>query len=303
MRKSVFVVLLLFAAACTSDQNEFTDTPTVETGLFEKKMTFQDSLRSYFVYVPESYQQEAPLPLLLTFHGYTGNAGSIMRYSGYNDLADSFGFIAVYPQGTLLKGNTHWNVGGWTLESTANDVAFIDELLDELTTKYAIDKDRIYANGMSNGGYMSFLLACQADSRIAAIASITGAMTPQTLNACSPQQSVPILQIHADADGTVPYAGDPTWTIGINDVLAFWTKHNGTETEPVITALPDIDPNDGSTVEKHTYKASASSAPVIHYFVKGGGHDWPGAWGNKDFSASETTWDFLSQFERNNSTN
>ncbi|MBO6793687.1 MAG: hypothetical protein JJ895_07245 [Balneolaceae bacterium] len=299
MKIRVVVFLLFFStAACTSNQDQSIETSAVETGLFEKEMTFQDSLRSYFVYVPESYQHDSPMPLLFTFHGYTGNARSIMRYSGYNDLADSLGFIAVYPQGTLLEGKTHWNVGGWTLESTVDDVAFVNQLIDELTTEYAIDEDRIYSNGMSNGGYMSFLLACQADSRIAAMASITGAMTPQTIDACSPQKSVPVLQFHADTDETVPYTGDPAWTIGIEDIIDYWVAHNGTQTEPEISAMPDIDPNDGSTVEKHVYKASTTEAPVIHYFVKSGGHDWPGAWGNKDISASEITWEFLSRFEK-----
>ncbi len=294
------VVFLLFLsiAACTSNQNEIIESPTVETGLFEMDMTFQDSLRTYFIYIPDSYNVDAPLPLLLTFHGYTSSAKTIMNYSNYNNLADSLGFIAVYPQGTLLEGTTHWNVGGWTLESKTDDVAFVDKLIEDLTAEYAIDEDRIYTNGMSNGGYMSFLLACQPNSRFAAMASITGAMTPQTLSACSPQQSVPVLQIHADTDETVPYAGDPSWTISIEDIIDFWVTHNGTLTDPEITALPDIDPNDGSTVEKHVYKASASAAPVIHYFVKSGGHDWPGAWGNNDFSASEITWEFLSQFRK-----
>ncbi len=298
MKISVLVVLLVYATACTSVSNKNNSKPAFETGLFEKEMVFQDSVRSYFIYVPESIQQQSAAPLLLTFHGYTSNAQRIMNFSGYNQLADSMGFIAVYPQGTLLEGKTHWNVGGWTLESPVNDVAFVDSLIHQLVDTYPIEEERIYANGMSNGGYMSFLLACQPDSRIIAIASITGAMTPQTLDACSPQKPVPVLQVHADTDQTVPYAGDPAWTIGIEDILDYWIANNQADNTAEISALEDIDPNDGSTVEKFVYNAPDTNAPVVHYYVKNGGHDWPGAWGNKDFSASEISWEFLSQFTK-----
>jgi polyhydroxybutyrate depolymerase len=297
----IVVILLtsLTVYSCTESNNNTDDLASIETGLFQKEMLFQDSLRSFFVYIPESVQSLESIPLLFTFHGYGSNAERIMSYSGYNELADSLGFIAVYPQGTLLEGRTHWNVGGWTLESPVDDVAFVDSLINQLSNTYPINQERIYANGMSNGGYMSFLLACQSDSRIAAVASITGAMTPQTLEACSPQKPVPVLQIHADTDQTVPYAGDPIWTIGIEDILNYWIANNQADNTAEITALEDVDPNDGSTVEKFVYNAPDTNAPVVHYFVKNGGHDWPGAWGNKDISASEITWEFLSQYSKN----
>ena len=101
-----------------------------------------------------------------------------MAYTGFNDIASEENFIVVYPQGSYFNGTTHWNVGGWTLGSSVDDVAFIDFLIDAISEDYLIDSERIYSTGMSNGGYMSFLLACQLSERIAAIAS--GAGSPPT---------------------------------------------------------------------------------------------------------------------------
>ena len=81
---------------------------------------------------------------------------TIMNYTNFNYISDTAGFIVVYPQGTLLQGTTHWNVGGWTLGSTIDDVGFIRNLLDSISYEYNIDSFRVYSTGMSNGGYMSF---------------------------------------------------------------------------------------------------------------------------------------------------
>ena len=102
------------------------------------------------------------VPLLFNLHGFTGTSTSQLNYADFRDIADEEKFILVYPQGTLLDGrDTHWNVGSWTLSSTTDDVEFFDMLIADLAENYNIDLDRVYATGHSNGGYMSFLLACQ----------------------------------------------------------------------------------------------------------------------------------------------
>jgi len=262
-------------------------------------LTHDEMERYYYLTVPESYSAEEPMPLLLVFHGYTSSARKIKSYSGFDELAEKEGFIAVYPQGTLLEDNTHWNVGGWTLKSSADDVGFVEALLDHLTEAYAIDTDRIYATGMSNGGYMSFLLACQVSDRIAAIASVTGSMTPQTYNKCDPERPMPVLQFHGTTDPTVPYEGDERWTQSIDDVLTFWKSFNHTKTLPDPQPMPDLDPEDGSTVERYVYDNAKTGIAVEHYKVIGGKHDWFGARGNKDIQATQIIWAFLSKYDLN----
>ena len=263
----------------------------------ENKTISHDGVdREYIVHVPSYYDGSEPLPLLFCFHGYTSNANALMLYSGFNNLSESRNFIAVYPQGLLHLGNTHWNVGGFTIGSTVNDVDFVDTLLDELLQNYNIDESRVYSTGMSNGGFMSFLLACQLSNRITAVASVTGSMTPETYNACNPQRIVPVLQIHGDDDSVVPYNG-AIWTRPINDVLSYWSDHNNCKIMPEVYSINNTNESDGSTVIQLVYDEGSNCSSVIHFKVEGGGHDWPGAWGNMDINASIEVWDFLSQYD------
>lgn len=151
---------------------------------------------------------------------------------------------------------------------------------------------------MSNGGFMSFLLACQLSERIAAVASVTGSMTPETFTACNPQHSIPVLQIHGTSDSTVPYLG-ASYTKPINQVIEYWKDNNNIKVSADTSAIENINTSDGSTVEKIQYQKGNSSSLVVHYKVEGGEHTWPGAWGNMDIKSSAIVWNFLSQFEKN----
>ena len=275
------------------------------TNLTQAQQTLNESFlhngvqRDYTIHIPTNYVQGNAVPLLFCFHGYTSNAGNIMFYSNFNAISDTANFIVVYPQGTLLSGSTHWNVGGWTTGSTADDIGFTEAMIDSISADYSIDPKRVYSTGMSNGGYMSFLLACQLSSKIAAVASITGSMTPQMYNACNPQHPTPVLQVHGDADGTVPYNGDPTWTKSITDVIAYWVDYNNCDTSASINSLPNINTGDGSTVDQFVNTNGDNCSSVEHFKVYGGDHDWPGAWGNMDMNASIEIWRFLSRYHIN----
>lgn len=254
--------------------------------------------RDYIIHIPASYDSNSSIPLVLCFHGYGGSALG-MSYTSFNYIADTANFIVVYPQGTLLQGVTHWNVGGWTLSSNTDDVGFISSLLDSLSNQYNIDQTRIYGTGMSNGGYMSFLLACQLSNRIAAIASVTGSMTPQMYNVCDPQRPVPILQIHGTNDQTVPYFGDPSWTESISNVLQYWVDHNNCNALPSVYSFPNINLFDGSTAERSTWFNGDNSVVTDHIKVIDGGHDWFGVWGNMDIYSSAEIWNFFAQYDIN----
>ncbi len=258
---------------------------------------FHDNLkRDYIIHIPSSYDNETPVPLVLCFHGYGGSASGI-SYTNFNYVSDTANFIVVYPQGTLFKGKSHWNVGGWTLGSNIDDVNFISSLLDSLSESYNINQSRIYSTGMSNGGYMSFLLACQLSERIAAIASVTGSMTPQTYNLCNPQRPIPVLQIHGTKDRRVPYKGNPKWTLSINKVLEYWINHNNCDTSPSEMSFPDINISDRSHVSRLTWLNGDNSVVTDHIIVHGGGHDWFGAWGNMDIHSSAEIWRFFSKYD------
>jgi polyhydroxybutyrate depolymerase len=267
-------------------------------GTFNATITHDGLERSYIIYVPASYDPTIPSALVLCFHGYSSSANTIWFYSGFNKIADTANFLVAYPQGTLLEGVTHWNVGGWTNNSTTDDIGFTNALLDSISADYSIDSTRVFATGMSNGGFMSFLLACQLSERIAAVASVTGSMTTETYNACDPQHPTPVLQIHGTSDGTVPYLG-ASWTKSISEVMDYWVDFNNTNTVATRASIEDINKGDGSTAEKIRYAAGDSCSSVTHYKITDGDHDWPGAWGNLDINASALIWDFFSQHDIN----
>lgn len=262
-------------------------------------ITHDGMQRDYILYVPAIYDGTTNVPLLFNFHGYTSNANQQLFYGDFRPIADTANFIVVHPQGTLDNtGNTHFNVG-WG-GSSVDDFSFTSALLDTLISQYAIDADRVYSTGMSNGGYMSFNLACNLSDRIAAVGSVTGAMVSTTLSNCNASHTTPIIQIHGTNDATVPYNGS-AWSAGIPDILNFWSTYNGCTPTPIIEAMTDTDPTDGSTVEKHSYYDNNGCTTVLHYKITGGGHTWPGApidigGTNYDINGSVEVWKFVSQF-------
>jgi len=259
--------------------------------------------RDYILYIPELYDGSSDVPLVLNFHGFGSNANQQMFYGDFRDIADTEGFLLAHPEGTTFIGNQFWNVGFPGLSSTIDDVGFTEALIDELAASYAIDLDRVYATGMSNGGFMSFLLACQLSEKVAAVASVTGSMTQDTFNDCNAQLPTPVLQIHGTEDDVVLYNGN-TLSIPIADVISYWVDYNNCETTPTTTTLPDLDVLDGSTIEHSVYEDGDNGITTEHMKVIGGGHTWPGSilnttGTNQDIDASMEIWLFFSRYDIN----
>lgn len=263
---------------------------------------YHDGLtREYIVYIPAVYDGSIAVPLLFNFHGWTMTAEEQMTWvADMRPIADTANFILVYPQGSLFQGNTHWNVGGWTSGSTADDVGFTEAMIDTLSANYNIDPDRIYSCGYSNGGFFSFELSCQLSNKIAAIGEVAGSMTDDTYNACNATHPTPVLTIHGTDDGVVNYQGYyPPFILSQDEVISHWVDYNNTSTTAIITDLPDIDPTDGSTVQLIRYENGDNCVAVEHYKVIGGGHDWPGNFGNMDINANSVIWKFVSKYDIN----
>ena len=256
--------------------------------------------RRYIIYKPKSYTENSPLLFML--HGFGSNMNNILAYSKMNDVADQNGFMICYPQGTtLVTGQAHWNAN--LQMSTVNDIDFLSFLALKIQEEYKTSKENIFSSGMSNGGFMSFLLACQLSEKIAAIASVTGSMTFDTYDNCNAQHPTPILQIHGTSDNIVPYNGN-TGSLSIDDVISYWVNYNNCDTNPTITTFPDLDPSDGSTVEHIIYSGGDNASTIEHMKVIGGGHTWPGSvfnspGTNQDINASMEIWQFFSRFDIN----
>ncbi len=260
------------------------------------RITHNGRDRDFRLYIPSTYENsEKPLALIFNMHGFTSTAAQQELSSEMNKVAEKDNFLVCYPNGI----NRSWNVG-WSFGSTADDVDFISELIDYIGEKYDLDKSRVYACGMSNGGFMAFRLACELSDKIAAVASVTGSMIPEAISACQPNKAVPVLQIHGTQDFVVNYNGSNI-AAPIDDVLNLWIRNNKCPEEPIITELPDINTTDNTTTEIIKYGPCDNQTEVIHYKIQNGGHTWPrlnatAAGTSRDFDASQVIWDFFSKF-------
>ena len=262
--------------------------------------------REYLLYVPASYTGNTAVPLVFNLHGYTSNNTEQLFYADFRPIADTANFIIALPNGTKdTQGNRFWNT--FLGNSTVDDVGFIRDLLNSLQATYNIDTNRVYSTGMSNGGFMSYSLACELGDRITAIASVTGTMIQSKLNACNPVRPVPVMQIHGTADNTVPFNGSQVSTfVSIPVLVDTWAGFNNCNPVPAITQVPNISTTDGCTAEHYLYTGGDQGSTVEFYKITGGGHTWPGAAftigvTSQDFSASKEIWRFFSQYRLNQS--
>lgn len=265
--------------------------------------------RSYLLHLPPNYAQAAALPLVLVLHGGGGNASNAAMMSGMSARADRAGFIVAYPNGTGRRDDRllTWNAGnccGQALDQGVDDVGFIRMLIADLAGRYKVDSRRIYVTGMSNGGMMTYRVACELADVIAAAAPVAGALNPPE---CRPGRPVPLIIFHGTADQHVLYeGGPPRKTIdshprvdaSVADAVAFWTANNG------CPAAPASEERDG--VVRDTYAGCRDGAEVVLYSIQGGGHAWPGgergsALGDQPsdaIAASDLMWEFFARHPR-----
>ena len=208
MKNLILLIILVFSFSCSTDELEkdgYDKDGNSYDGPIET-ITHNGVERKYIIYTPQGYDGNSKLPLLLNFHGYGGQAGDYMSYTNMRSTADSENFILVYPQGTDLDGSPHWNaaLNGGDNKSDVDDFGFIEALINKLSSENLIDLKRVYAVGYSNGGMMSYALACYKSNLIAAIGSVSGYMLQSTSSVseseCTPSHSIPLIKLHGTTD-------------------------------------------------------------------------------------------------------
>jgi polyhydroxybutyrate depolymerase len=235
--------------------------------------------REYLLYVSPNYDSTKPTPLVISMHAGATWPAQQKNLSGWNRLADEHGFIVVYPSGTgevgLIDMPRIWPVDRES--DRTRDVRFISELIDTLEATYNIDPTRIYANGMSNGGAMAFVLSCTLSDRIAAVGMVAAAQS-RPFDWCTDDRPVPMIAFHGTADPIVPYQGGP---LGdpfnpvkpiyppVRDWTAKWARRNRCGLDPVESVAV-------THVTRLEYTDCAEDATVVLYTIQGGGHTWPG---------------------------
>lgn len=286
----VWVVGALLLAACSSDgggtargtgpgdwvAGDYPEGPTEQTYLTIDGVPGQDGPRQYKVHVPPSYDPNVPTPLVFCFHGLGQNAVAFcINGAGMVEKSDAEGFLLVMPTG---QGNS-WNGGtccGGASSSGLDDVALVRAIFDEVGTHLNVDLDRVYATGLSNGGYMSFRLACEAADIFAAIAPGSGTLgindigggtsTSSDFTTCEPSEPVAVLEMHGTADGLVSYS-----------LQKRSLDHFAEAAGCALTTVPAMQPLSSGDTTCVTYEGCPSGIEISGCTVDGGGHVWFGS--------------------------
>lgn len=233
--------------------------------------------REYTLHVPPGYDANRPTPLVITIHGASLWPAAQQENSQWDRVADREGFIVLYPSGRTGNGPRHFD---------AEDVTFIADLIDSVQRTHNIDRTRIYANGLSNGGGLSFLLSCTMPDRIAAVGLVAAAhLFPASM--CRDLRPVPMIAFHGTADDATPYEGGKSWVVprpfpSIPKVTAAWATRNQCAPAPAESRVA-VD------VTRREYTTCVSGAPVVLYTIEGGGHTWPGGRDLPEWFAGKTT--------------
>jgi len=272
--------------------------------------------REYIIHVPENLNQDSPIVFVI--HGYTGSAEGIAAYTGMNNIAEREGFIAVYPQGTIdSNGNTFFNVGyEFNDDSPINDVLFIRELVRSISQEFNLKRKKAFATGMSNGGDMSYLLACTSSDLFKAVAPVAGVLMKGLKDSCELSSPVPIFEIHGTADKISLFEGDLNNEGGwgayydLPSTIDFFAERYQL-TNKSVKQMTSKESGADYDIFFERHWADDLEEEVWMYRIEDGRHVWPGiklnwwdnplAWfyfgsGNEDINASEEVWAFFKKY-------
>ncbi|BFI95560.1 MAG: PHB depolymerase family esterase [Rhodanobacter sp.] len=237
--------------------------------------------RSYRVHVPPG-ASDAPRPLLLVFHGGGGTARGMPSLTHMDEVADREGLIVAYPQGV----DRHWNDGRDSIKNKVDDVGFVRALIDRLEHDDNVDRTRVYAAGISNGGIFVERLACDLSDRIVGIAAVAGTLAQDYAPACHPPRPVSVLQFDGTADPIMPYAGGRVADFGghgeggrvlsVDATTAFWARTDGCTTASTQQRLPVKAALDPTRAYFRSWQGCRNGSAVALYSIRDGGHAWPG---------------------------
>ena len=265
-------------------------------GYISETIQYDGLTREYSIYVPASYDGTNSFPLLFNFHGGGGDIASQIAIADMSPIADTENFIVVYPQ--ARQDPSDGNSFNWIpkVPGTFDDVPFISSLIDTIAINYEIDQNRIYACGYSLGGDMSFELACKLNSRIAAIAPVARTMQANPDSFCFPEHPTGVLTILGTDDNNSQYNGitydGVEYYLSAAATHSYWANHNNCDVNPTMSTV-------SPSVERYTWSTTSGCSYVEELKVIGGGHDWPGSFGNMTIDASEEIWQFVSRYDIN----
>ncbi|MEO8612056.1 MAG: PHB depolymerase family esterase [Chloroflexota bacterium] len=267
--------------------------------------------RTYELHVPDVYQDGQAVPLLMVLHGASGSGARTEKWLGFDDLADSENFIAVYPDG--IYNNWDFGAGVPTPDGSAvhiDDVGYLVWLVADLEKTYSIDPARVFVTGNSNGALMAYRLACEARDTFQAVAGVAAGVFVPAVQKCQ-DRPISVLFMQGTEDNILPWDGTDIngRHLGLSaaESLAFWTQLNHCNTAKDAVKpenLPDTDSTDHSKVTRISITDCADGSQVQFYAIVGGGHTWPGrpfdvgfdlGAVNLDIDATQIIWDWFAE--------
>lgn len=274
-----------------------------------------DYERSYEFYVPLNFNPVHVYPLVFVLHGGGGKAKGIIRGTRgrFNTLADSDGFIVIYPNGV----GKSWNDGARDTSGVArklniDDVGFIEKVIEDMDSRMNIDQNNIFVCGISNGGFMAQRLAFELSDKIKGIGVVAANLSVVLSQKKFPKNPASAIFINGTEDPLVPYRGGSVTVLrqkrgeilSVAQTINIWKEINQCSQIDKKVNLPDINKKDECTAEKTVYENPANSnQKVIEIKIQGGGHTWPGTRQylpkglvgntNRDFNGCDEIWSFF----------
>ncbi|MCH9687861.1 MAG: prolyl oligopeptidase family serine peptidase [Deltaproteobacteria bacterium] len=228
---------------------------------------FSGMTRSYDLFVPQAYEPQRPMPLVLGFHGHLGSPSSAASGSMLDPMAQTRGFIAAYPQGL----GASWNGGqccGPAYVYDEDDVGFAVAVVEQVSAQLCVDPGRVYATGISNGAFLVQRIACEAAEHFTAVASVAGVLGIPAAD-CTPSTPIAVWHVHGTADQFVPYEGNGPGYPPVPEMMEGWAARNGCDRDPTTVLQRD-------EVQCDSWPGCTDAVEVTLCTVQGGGHCWPG---------------------------
>ena len=242
--------------------------PALAPGDSTRMLTVANTNRTYILHVPNTYSGDQPVPLVIDFHGFGGSGQGERNSSSYVAATAGDGAILAFPSGLSDGAGPGFNFGPCCV-SGVDDIAFARAMVAQIQASACIDDKRIYAVGFSNGGGMSYKLACDAADLFAAVAPAAFDFTVETVDTCLPSRPISVVAQRGTNDPVVPFNGafigvvpsHPMTNLGAQATFDKWAELDG-----CLGATEDIGNN---CVTRSQCKAGVE---ITLCTIQGGGH-------------------------------
>ena len=302
---------IIFIVNVTNDENDDANNSSPSCNnqsqeILFCEMVWEEINREFYIVNPSNLNSDNQLPLLISLHGGADYADANMQYTGFLDIINEKGFVAIFPQGTVAagKGDTGWYAGGDCTNLEVCDLSFIERLIDYSIEDLNIDENRVYVSGFSNGAFMVYTLACFLSNRIAAFAPVSGSMSPDDYQICNPQRPIPVIHIHGTSDDSIPIQGND-YVTPLQQVSSYLSSLNNCSQNSIINGE---DTNEDGYAWYSEISSNCNQGVIVNFtYLENFGHSWPstesGKGGGADIDGASFIWEFLSTYDINGSIN